>query len=203
MKTFNESHLIALPLASSSQLDSLCNNGGQSFMEQEIWKPVVGIDNYMVSSLGRVKSLSRTSKVGLYGQRFLQEIILKVTIDKDGYEMLCIGAYKIRKPTGVHRIVAIAFIPNPENKPQVNHKNGIKNDNRLSNLEWVTNSENKKHAYNIGMTISPKSRLVLDQQTGVFYDSAAKAAKAKGYNKCTLYSQLQGLVSNRSQIIYV
>lgn len=73
----------------------------------------------------------------------------------DGYVVFNISVNGRQKTAYLHRLLAEAFIPNPENKPQVNHKNGIKYDNRLSNLEWVTESENSKHAYDNGLMTAP------------------------------------------------
>lgn len=88
------------------------------------------------------------SKPRMYGDRFVNKyIILKQKINKCGY---CeVGLTKNGKTTTflVHRLVAQVFIPNPNNLPCVNHKNGIKSDNRISNLEWCTYPENSQHAY--------------------------------------------------------
>lgn len=64
----------------------------------------------------------------------------------------------VMKHTAVHRLVAEAFIPNPDNKKCVNHKNGIKNDNRVENLEWATYSENTVHAFDNGLRVMPKGK---------------------------------------------
>lgn len=79
-----------------------------------------------------------------------------------------VGDYK-NKQLLVHRMVAEAFIPNPENKPQVNHKNGDKTDNRVENLEWVTASENVKHAYR-ELGIHPWNRKLTDEQVRAIRD---------------------------------
>lgn len=114
-------------------------------MEQ--WKDIEGTDGqYSVSSNGRVRSNERTVIRTTGKPYFVKERILKQGYD-DGYHkvfILCNGKYKTLK---VHRLVANAFIINYDNKPQVNHINGIRNDNNYTNLEWVTNQENQLHAY--------------------------------------------------------
>jgi hypothetical protein len=115
----------------------------------EIWKEVLGFEGfYEVSNSGQVKSLPRNGTKK-------EPRILKQTLNKYGYYR--VNLQKPRKDLtqnknnlrSAHRLVAIAFIPNPEKKPQVNHKNGIKTDNEVKNLEWVTNLDNITHSINV------------------------------------------------------
>ena len=116
-------------------------------MAEEIWKPIVGYEEiYAVSSLGRVKNLTR-GKIRKLGDN--TKGYLRVSLSKDGQS----------KFFSVHRLVATAFVSNPGDLPQVNHKNGVKTDNRAENIEWIGISENQKHSYEVLKRKSPRSEL--------------------------------------------
>lgn len=103
-------------------------------------KQINGFSNYTVSNDGRVFSYKSGNKVELKQKQ------------KDGYMNIGITSDDgVRKFKRVHRLVAEMFIPNPENKSDVNHINGIKNDNCVANLEWATTSENRIHAFETGL----------------------------------------------------
>lgn len=84
-----------------------------------------------------------------------KEAILRPAVDKKGYKRVGLMREGKLNTHKIHRLVAMAFVPNPENKPQVNHKNGDKQDNHFENLEWVTGSENMKHAISLGLVKMP------------------------------------------------
>lgn len=128
--------------------------------KKEIWKPIEGYEGlYEISSLGRVKSTTRLTKGRWNSLKTNHGRILKGIKHQLGYVRADLCKNGIRKHFSIHRLVANSFIPNTENKPQVNHKNGIKKDNRSENLEWCTSLENHAHAWKIGIhVITEKQR---------------------------------------------
>lgn len=118
----------------------------------EIWKNVAGYEGYyQVSNKGCVKRLARYVDRHAYGivhKKFYRERILK-PVNRQGYQAVRLCKNCKAKTYQIHRLVAIAFIDNPLSKEQVNHKNGIRNDNRIENLEWVTNTENQRHSFRV------------------------------------------------------
>lgn len=119
----------------------------------ELWKDIYGYEGrYQVSNLGRIKRLYLKTRFGTRNKIY-PEAICNVHLAKIGYYMIHMGK---KNRMYLHRAIAIAFIPNPNNKTQVNHINGIKTDNSIENLEWVTIQENIAHAFKTGLMTKQK-----------------------------------------------
>lgn len=119
-------------------------------MDSELWREIPGFEGYEVSNQGVV----RTNK--------LRKGIMKTRINNDGYEVVEVQKDKQRYFTTVHRLVALAFIPNRDDKPEVNHIDGVKENNTVSNLEWVSKSENALHRHHtLGKTSTGKSCMLV------------------------------------------
>ncbi len=115
---------------------------GLEDLDGEIWEDVEGYEGlYEVSNFGRVKSFAKSRK----GR------ILTPSFEKTGYTRVILSKDCDHKKFSIHRLVAMAFVPNPEDKPEVNHIDGNKLNNYFENLEWVTTSENQKHSLKIGI----------------------------------------------------
>lgn len=111
----------------------------------EIWKPIEGYEGYFeISNLGRVKSLDRYVICNGHPQHIVEKI-KKSIVNSMGYPCVTLCKNKKSIQTPIHRLLMKAFVPNPENKPAIDHINTIKTDNRLSNLRWVTPKENSNN----------------------------------------------------------
>ena len=125
-------------------------------IQDEVWKDIEGYEGlYQVSNFGNIKSLPKVRHNGR-GTYIQKEKILKPSNTSTGYKKIELCKDGKRKGFKVHRLVAIAFIPNPDNKPEVNHIDGNKINNNIDNLEWVTSSENTIHAYETGLNSNKK-----------------------------------------------
>lgn len=153
-------------------------------MTHEEWRDIPGYEGlYQVSDDGRVRGLRRGKDLHL--TLFPHSGYLYVGLSKGGKQTTAV----------VHRLVAMAFIPNPENKPSVNHIDGCKTNNVVSNLEWVTPKENTAHAIRTGLLDPKMSRvtpiMALNKETGelIKFRSIAEAANQLGLNKSEISRQ--------------
>lgn len=170
---------------------------------RESWVDIAGYEGrYQVSSEGRIKSLERTVMRKNGKKQRVGQLILKTRLDIDGYPIVNLWSDGVQKTYKVHRIVAESLVPNPENKQCVNHINGIKSDNRIENLEWVTYSENSLHAWENNLTTG-RSKAVIDSSTGVLYKSGREAAKSIGVKYDHLKKRLCGRIKNKTSLKYI
>ena len=162
----------------------------------ENWKDIDGYQNlYQVSNLGRVRRIDN-----------YQIKILNGTLNK-GYVRFNLSKNGVSKLHFAHRLVLYAFGSNPENKTTINHKNGNKADNRLDNLEWATHQENNSHAYKTGLNTNKGgkhhfSKILLNTQTGIYYESMKEAAETTCMNLHKFYNQVSGITRNTTNFIY-
>lgn len=144
---------------------------------KEEWKDVIGFEGlYQVSSLGKLKSLSRDF-IGKTGRKYKRNgCVRKCFHDaKRGYMKAFLYKNGQNYSMSIHRLVAMAFIHNPQLKPCINHKNGVHSDNRVENLEWVTYSENTVHSFK-----------ELGQKGGNFEKYGSLNSNSKKVNQFTL-----------------
>lgn len=157
------------------------NRTGVIYLLEEVWKDIEGYEGlYQVSTHGRVKSVFRYHK------------ILKSRVKNNGYKY--VQLYKNGTPYTyyIHRLVAQAFIPNPQNKPQVNHIDEDKENNRVENLEWCTRSENMNHGTAMLRTAISQGKPIICIETGVEYYSLSECARQMGLQVGHVCSVLKG-----------
>ncbi|PEO38310.1 NUMOD4 domain-containing protein [Bacillus wiedmannii] len=151
-------------------------------LEKEVWKDIEGYEDlYQVSNLGRVKSLDRDYIDSLGRKRTSKGRTLR-PVRLNGYQGVSLCREGSDKKERIHRLVAKAFLPIPLFKDTVNHINGIKNDNRVENLEWVTQSENAQHAHDTGLNTSGKSVAMLSDDGEILkvFPTTVKAGEFLG-----------------------
>lgn len=172
----------------------------------EIWKAIKGWeDKYLISSLGRVKSIRRLVVQRGGNSYFIKERILSSSNNNHGYRIVHFGTGE-RKGYLIHRLVAIHFIANPNNLPEVNHLDGDKSNCSIDNLEWATRKENMRHAsenmlFRNGAT-HHKSRIVVNTETGIFYNCIREAANSVGATVGKLKCRLREGRNNNTSFIY-
>ena len=158
-------------------------------MEKEIWRPIKGYEGlYEVSNLGRIRSLDRITNYANGEKHLWKGRIMKPAKNKNGYLICDLHKNSKRKTFNVHRLVAQAFIKNPDNLPVINHKDEDKTNNCVDNLEWCTYSYNNSYgeAFQSMKRKLSKTVLQIDIETNQIiaeYTSLTEAARQTNFSK--------------------
>lgn len=159
----------------------------------EIWRLIHGYNRkYIVNNNGVIVSINKG-----------KQLLVNSRIDRAGYKTVRLNINGQTHTRYIHRIVAMAFVPNHMNKPFINHRNGNKLDNRPKNLEWVTHQENVQHAHDLRLIPRPTERKVIDSCTNKVYPSVKEASKQTGLPYSTIKGYLKGSRRNKTCLKYL
>lgn len=196
-------------------------------MNQNEFLDIPGYEGYYKINLNQEVMTVPRSFVSAIGRNYRAPTrIRKPVTDADGYLRVGLCVNGKAKLVAIHRLMAMTFISNPDNKPHVNHKNGVKTDNSIENLEWCTAADNNRHAWKTGLNKPitgeghwnhgkkgpnagkygselKQTKLLIDTQTGIFYHGAREAAIAKNINLNNLRGKMAGFIRNDTGLIYV
>jgi hypothetical protein len=177
-------------------------------MENEIWKAIEGFEGlYEISNMGRVKSLARVAHRPKVGPLPVKEKIRCTPLNTSGYPSIFLSKDGVTTQFRIHRLVAQAFIPNPDNLPQVNHLNNVKTDNRAENLEWITLLGNVYHAvelygskwgshhnHNTGIEHHGAQPILIISPDGskMYFQTVKEAARELGLKRTTVNARITG-----------
>lgn len=166
-------------------------------MTKEIWRDIEGYEGlYQVSDQGRVKSLKRKFIDKIGRERYVEERVLKLGMNKCGYQVVNLYTGGKQKKYKVHRLVCQAFHENTNNKPQVNHINEIKTDNRACNLEWATAKQNCNHGTHNARMAETKSKPVcqytLHSQLIKVWQSTSEVERKTGFSRANISRAANG-----------
>ena len=172
----------------------------------EEWRPIPGLPDYEVSNMGNVRSLDRYRRYR-HGLRLVKGVVLKPHVNhrRGGYVYISLSDKSKHHAFKVHRLVAEAFLPNPEGKKYVNHIDFDRANNAVSNLEWVTAKENSEWTVSHERQARPREKAIIatDIKTGkTYWFKSTKEAERKGHTRSAIWRVITGEYKHHHGMIW-